>query len=185
MLTRFKPMFRPVEASSPREQVALGTLFVSFLKVSLLGFGGGLVWARRVVVEQQAWLDDQEFAEIDSLPVYAGTEYRRHHALRWGEIARDDRGDHRRRRFHPYTVDGRTGAGRTMSALCSPRGPAKRPRRALRRCSRSDDRDRDPALAAASQSPNGLALCRAGLRRHGIDQTATLIRPARPGAGQH
>jgi chromate transporter len=60
-------MFRPVEASSPREQVALGTLFVSFLKVSLLGFGGGLVWARRVVVEQQAWLDDQEFAEILTL----------------------------------------------------------------------------------------------------------------------
>src|SRR6266478_6512329 len=67
MLTRFKPMFRQDEASSPREQVALGTLFVSFLKVSLLGFGGGLVWAHRVVVEQQAWLDDQEFAEILTL----------------------------------------------------------------------------------------------------------------------
>jgi chromate transporter len=60
-------MFQPVEASSPGEQVALGTLFLSFLKVSLLGFGGGLVWARRVVVEQQRWLDDQEFAEILTL----------------------------------------------------------------------------------------------------------------------
>jgi chromate transporter len=60
-------MFQPVEASSPRERVALGKLFLSFLKVSLLGFGGGLIWARRVVVEQQAWIDDQEFAEILTL----------------------------------------------------------------------------------------------------------------------
>src|SRR5438309_12029582 len=60
-------MFQPVEASSPGEQVALGTLFLNFLKVSLLGFGGGLVWARRVVVDQQRWLDDQEFAEILTL----------------------------------------------------------------------------------------------------------------------
>src|SRR5580704_14681926 len=60
-------MFQPVEASSPRERVALRTLFLSFLRVSLLGFGGGLVWARRVVVEQQRWLNDQEFAEILTL----------------------------------------------------------------------------------------------------------------------
>jgi len=37
-------------------------LFVAFLKVSLLGFGGWLVWARRIVVEQRQWVDDQEFA---------------------------------------------------------------------------------------------------------------------------
>jgi chromate transporter len=57
----------PVEASSPRERVALAALFVGFLKVSLLGFGGGLVWARRIVVDQQRWLDDQHFAEILTL----------------------------------------------------------------------------------------------------------------------
>src|SRR5438876_3497424 len=60
-------MFQPVEAISPGERVALGALFVSFLKVSLLGFGGGLVWARRIVVDQRRWLDDQEFAEILTL----------------------------------------------------------------------------------------------------------------------
>jgi chromate transporter len=49
------------------DRVALATLFVGFLKVSLLGFGGGLVWARRIVVDQQRWLDDQEFAEILTL----------------------------------------------------------------------------------------------------------------------
>src|SRR3984893_54902 len=60
-------MSQPVQASSPSERVALGTLFLSSLKVSLLGFGGGLVCARRIVVDQQRWLDDQEFAEILTL----------------------------------------------------------------------------------------------------------------------
>jgi chromate transporter len=60
-------MFQQLEASSPSERVALRNLFLSFLRVSLLGFGGGLVWARRVVVEQQRWLDDREFAEILTL----------------------------------------------------------------------------------------------------------------------
>jgi chromate transporter len=49
------------------ERVALAALFVGFLKVSLLGFGGGLVWARRIAVDQQRWLDDHEFAEILTL----------------------------------------------------------------------------------------------------------------------
>jgi hypothetical protein len=42
-------MFQPVEAISADERVTLGALFFGFLKVSLLGFGGGLVWARRIV----------------------------------------------------------------------------------------------------------------------------------------
>jgi chromate transporter len=49
------------------KRVALAALFVGFLKVSLLGFGGGLVWARRIAVDQQRWLDDHEFAEILTL----------------------------------------------------------------------------------------------------------------------
>src|SRR5262249_3955001 len=52
------------EAREAKDQVALTALFFGFLKVSLLGFGGGLVWARRIVVDQRRWLDDQEFAEI-------------------------------------------------------------------------------------------------------------------------
>ncbi len=55
------------EASSPGERVTLGALFFGFLKVSLLGFGGGLVWARRIVVDQKRWMDDQDFAEILTL----------------------------------------------------------------------------------------------------------------------
>lgn len=47
--------------------VTLRALFVGFLKVSLCGFGGGLVWARRVVVEQRRWMDEHEFAETLTL----------------------------------------------------------------------------------------------------------------------
>src|SRR5262249_38751068 len=45
----------------------VGALFTGFLRVSLCGFGGGLVWARRVVVEQHRWMDEQEFAETLTL----------------------------------------------------------------------------------------------------------------------
>jgi chromate transporter len=55
------------EASMPVERVSLAALFVGFLKVSMLGFGGGLVWARRIVVEQRAWMDDREFADTLTL----------------------------------------------------------------------------------------------------------------------
>lgn len=41
----------------------MGALFFAFLKVSLCGFGSGLIWARHVVVDQRQWLNDQEFAE--------------------------------------------------------------------------------------------------------------------------
>jgi chromate transporter len=51
--------------SGPR--VTLPALFIAFLKVSLFGFGGGLVWARRIAVEQRRWITDQEFADIVSL----------------------------------------------------------------------------------------------------------------------
>lgn len=44
--------------------VTRGTLFASFLKMGLLGFGGVLPWARRVIVDERRWLDDREFAEL-------------------------------------------------------------------------------------------------------------------------
>jgi chromate transporter len=60
-------MTEAIELGSSGERVTLAALFVGFLKVSLLGFGGGLVWARRIVVERQRWVDDREFAEILTL----------------------------------------------------------------------------------------------------------------------
>ena len=40
---------------------------MSFLKMGLLGFGGVLPWARRVIVDERRWLDDREFAELIGL----------------------------------------------------------------------------------------------------------------------
>lgn len=45
-------------------RVTLGALFVCFLTISMLGFGGPIVWARRILVERYGWLDDRELAEI-------------------------------------------------------------------------------------------------------------------------
>jgi len=47
--------------------VSRAQLFTSFLKMGLLGFGGVLPWARRVLVDERHWLDDREFAELIGL----------------------------------------------------------------------------------------------------------------------
>jgi chromate transporter len=49
------------------EHIALAALFIAFLKVSLCSFGGGLVWPRRIAVEQRRWIKEEEFADILSL----------------------------------------------------------------------------------------------------------------------
>jgi chromate transporter len=43
------------------------SLFLSFLAVGLQGFGGVLPFARRMLVEQRAWLTEREFTEVLSL----------------------------------------------------------------------------------------------------------------------
>jgi len=64
----------PVVASGVAEQnlvqlrrVSLHALFIAFLSVALLGFGGGIVWARRITVDQRRWLSESDFADIVSL----------------------------------------------------------------------------------------------------------------------
>jgi chromate transporter len=47
--------------------VPLAALFTAFLIVSLCGFSGGIVWARRIAVENRRWISDGEFADIVSL----------------------------------------------------------------------------------------------------------------------
>jgi len=44
-----------------------GALFTAFLKMGMLGFGGVLPWARRVLVEERRWLSEREFAELIGL----------------------------------------------------------------------------------------------------------------------
>jgi chromate transporter len=43
------------------------TLFVAFAKMSLAGFGGVLVWARRGIVDQHKWMTADEFNETFAL----------------------------------------------------------------------------------------------------------------------
>jgi len=56
-----------VTAGNSDEQVTLAALFTEFSKVSLCSFGGGLVWARRAVVDQRHWMNEHEFADTLSL----------------------------------------------------------------------------------------------------------------------
>ena len=46
---------------------SLLTLFIAFAKMSLAGFGGVLVWARRGIVDQHKWMTADEFNETFAL----------------------------------------------------------------------------------------------------------------------
>jgi chromate transporter len=50
--------------STPPSLIAL---FVAFAKMSLAGFGGVLVWARRGIVDQHRWMTPDEFNETYAL----------------------------------------------------------------------------------------------------------------------
>jgi chromate transporter len=39
-------------------------LFLGFLKIGTLGFGGVAAWARHVIIEERRWLSDSEYAEL-------------------------------------------------------------------------------------------------------------------------
>jgi len=51
-------------AQSTLAQQTRPALFLAFLKMGLLGFGGVLPWARRVLVDERGWMTDREFAEL-------------------------------------------------------------------------------------------------------------------------
>lgn len=42
-------------------------LFLTFLTITMSGFGGVLPWARRTLVDKKRWLNDEEFAEALAL----------------------------------------------------------------------------------------------------------------------
>ena len=67
-------MMPPESASAPiaspefaAAAPSLLELFVAFAKMSLAGFGGVLVWARRGIVEQHRWMTAEEFNETFAL----------------------------------------------------------------------------------------------------------------------
>src|SRR5580704_5246614 len=56
-----------VEAPPGPPSASLGAIFWEFLKVSLLGFGGGIVLAHRYAVQRRQWLTDAEFTDVLTL----------------------------------------------------------------------------------------------------------------------
>ncbi len=62
-------MSETVKTRAGGERATLAALFTGFLIVSLCGVGGGggIVWARRIAVENRRWISDREFADIASL----------------------------------------------------------------------------------------------------------------------
>jgi len=54
-------------ASTQPLKPGLLELFIAFAKMSLAGFGGVLVWARRGIVEQHRWMTAEEFNETYAL----------------------------------------------------------------------------------------------------------------------
>lgn len=48
-------------------QPSLSELFISFVGVSISGFGGALPWARRMIVDRRRWMTGDEFNEAFSL----------------------------------------------------------------------------------------------------------------------
>ena len=76
-------------AMETRPPPSLGSLFVSFVSIGMMSFGGGLTaWTRREVVQKRGWLDDQQFlsgyalsqlvpgATNINLAVFIGTQMR-------------------------------------------------------------------------------------------------------------
>src|ERR1700691_535025 len=64
------PESPPVAVAAPdlsKSPPTLIELFVAFAKMSLAGFGGVLVWARRGIVDQHKWMTAEEFNETFAL----------------------------------------------------------------------------------------------------------------------
>lgn len=55
------------DSSEIARPATLGALFSEFLKISLLGFGGGIALAHRAAVERRRWLSEGEFADALTL----------------------------------------------------------------------------------------------------------------------
>ncbi len=51
-----------MEPPPAAEQPSLASLFISFVSIGMMSFGGGLAgWTRREVVQKRSWLDDKQF----------------------------------------------------------------------------------------------------------------------------
>jgi chromate transporter len=60
-------MIHPPSNSPARPLPGLVEIFLAFSGIAVIGFGGVLPWARRMLVEQRRWLTPQEFTDVLSL----------------------------------------------------------------------------------------------------------------------
>jgi chromate transporter len=67
MPSDYPPAAIPAPDQPARNPPSPGELFLAFAKMSLAGFGGVLVWARRGIVEQHRWMTAEEFNETFAL----------------------------------------------------------------------------------------------------------------------
>lgn len=58
------PALPPPSPPAGARKPTRAELFLGYLKIGLLGFGGVAVWSRRVVVEERHWLSEREYAEL-------------------------------------------------------------------------------------------------------------------------
>lgn len=56
-----------VQQPEATHTLGVADLFLTFLAITLSGFGGVLPWARRALVDKKRWLTDEEFAEALAL----------------------------------------------------------------------------------------------------------------------
>lgn len=64
---RERPLNSDRALTSEAEMPGLVQLFFAFAKMSLMGFGGVMVWARRAIVEQHKWMTAEQFNETFAL----------------------------------------------------------------------------------------------------------------------
>ncbi len=60
-------MSATVSPTAPTPTPNLAQLFLGFAQISMSAFGGALPWARRVLVEDRAWLDSDDFTDTLAL----------------------------------------------------------------------------------------------------------------------
>jgi putative tricarboxylic transport membrane protein len=75
-MARENPPLARAPETSPVPVPELGALFVAFAEMPLSGFGLGLVWARRAIVEQHRRMTPDEFGDPRAVPFPAGAEHR-------------------------------------------------------------------------------------------------------------
>ena len=170
----------------PELPVPIAALFIAFLTVSLCGFGGGLVWAHRIAVEQRRWTSEQEFADIVSLCQFMPGPNMVGIAVCVGAKLRGCIGA--AAALCGFIADS---VGNWFLAWCaiprirSPDGSAKYTRRGFRHGSRAAHRDWNKVADAASRPSDRRVLCRARLRSDGVQQAAASCGAVRTRAAEH